>query len=150
MSEQEILNQCQTDKIKKIVVGGVIISDNACLCLKRESSDFMGDLVELPSGGKEEDESIYESLIREIQEETGILLNLESRFDFISAFDYISGSGKKARQLSYAIKLNQIPSVKLNPTEHTEYYWLTIDDLKNYNISSETKKVIVKALIANP
>jgi 8-oxo-dGTP diphosphatase len=147
MSDQELLNQCRTDQIEKIVIGVTIIFNNTCLCLKREGSDFMGDLVELPSGGKEKNETIYNSLIREVEEETGIVLNLKNSFDYLSSFDYVSSSGKKARQINFAINLNKLPCVKLNPKEHTEYYWLSLSELNNYNISDETKKVIIDALM---
>jgi hypothetical protein len=60
MQERQLLDQCNTDGIQKIVVGAVIKYNNKCLCVKRVSDDFMGGLVELPSGGKDQGEGIIE------------------------------------------------------------------------------------------
>ena len=56
------------DKIEKVVVGAIVTANQKILVLKRQSNDFMGDLVELPSGGVEPGETIFNSLTREIQE----------------------------------------------------------------------------------
>ena len=46
------------DGIQKVVVGAVICKDNTVLLLKRQADDCMGDLVELPSGTVDTNESI--------------------------------------------------------------------------------------------
>lgn len=138
------LKKINQEGIQKIVVGVTILFENKVLCLTRNADDFMGGLVELPSGGVDENEKVLESLKREIMEETSLQL-LDNEFNqvsFISSFDYTSGSGKKARQLNFRINLNQSPNIVLNPSEHSSYFWLSVENLDNYNISSETKKVI--------
>lgn len=146
MIEKQLLDQCNTDSIQKIVVGAVIRYENKTLCVKRVSDDFMGGLVELPSGGKDDDEGVVEGLVREIQEETGIVIAQTDQFNYVDSFDYASGSGKKARQLNFVVTLIQLPEVTLNPEEHSEYYWLSNDELDQYNISDHTKNTILKAL----
>ena len=64
----------EKDKIQKVVVGGVISFENKILCLKRDSGDFMGGLVELPSGGVDSGEELISSLKREVFEESGIII----------------------------------------------------------------------------
>ncbi|MBC7471699.1 MAG: NUDIX domain-containing protein [candidate division SR1 bacterium] len=146
MQEKEILDQCLTDGVQKIVVGAVIKHDNKSLCIKRASDDFMGELIELPSGSKDVCESLIESLKREIKEETGIDLNEEVELDYVNSFDYVSGSGKNTRQVNFLIELNEQPVVTLNPLEHIEYYWLKKEELSNYNISEHTKNTILKCI----
>jgi len=41
------------DDIEKLVVGGIVICSNRVLLLMRAEGEFMGGLVELPSGGVE-------------------------------------------------------------------------------------------------
>jgi len=41
------------DDIEKLVVGGIVICSNRVLLLMRAEGEFMGGLVELPSGGGE-------------------------------------------------------------------------------------------------
>ena len=141
--EQE--RRLQEDKIEKVAVGAIISADQRVLVLKRQANDFMGDLVELPSGGVDLNETIYNSLLREIQEETGIIIQRE-KIKFVNSFDYTSGSGKRARQLNFDILLLYLPEIKINLEEHSEFFWISLDELDNYNISVETKECIIKAL----
>jgi 8-oxo-dGTP diphosphatase len=141
---KKLLDRLKVDKIQKIVVGGVIFnSKNKLLLLKRASDDFMGDLVELPSGTVDEDETILEALRREIKEETS--LDIDSIDKYIGSFDYLSSSGKKTRQLNFLLTTNS-SSVKLSPKEHSAYYWINInndsDKIGSLNISLETKNII--------
>jgi 8-oxo-dGTP diphosphatase len=148
MQEKQLLDQCNVDGIQKIVVGAVINYENKCLCVKRVTDDFMGGLVELPSGGKDEGEGVVESLKREINEETGIKINDDIQFSYIDSFDYVSGSGKNARQLNYLVELTPMPNVVLNPKEHSDFYWLSAADLDQFNISEHTKNTILKSYSA--
>jgi 8-oxo-dGTP diphosphatase len=139
---QKIVNAIDNDRIKKIVVGAVITnSRKEVLLLKRVSDDFMGGLVELPSGTVDEGEYILPSLIREVKEETG--LDVTSVEKYISSFDYVSSSGKKTRQLSFLVSINST-KIQLNEEEHSEYYWVSVgSELYNsLNISDETKATI--------
>ena len=137
----------EKDKIQKVVVVGVISFENKILCLKRDSGDFMGGLVELPSGGVDSGEELISSLKREVFEESGIIISKKDRITFIDTFDYVSGSGKAARQINFKIELNcgNKPEIKLSPAEHSGFYWLNRDELVKYNISDETKNTILKS-----
>jgi len=138
----DVLHQAQIDGVEKYVTGGIVLNaKNEILFLQRSSDDFMGDLVELPSGGVDTDENLLASLKREILEETGIeSLDIRS---YIGSFDYTSGSGKKARQFNFLIKVKD-PQIKLNPQEHSTFFWLKLNDLDDYNISEQTKSIVRK------
>lgn len=95
---EKILNNIEKDLLKdgieKVVVGAVIfLSQETPLLLRRTASDFMGGLVELPSGTVDKGETLIEALVREVKEETG--LSVASIDSYIGYFDYLSGSGKK-------------------------------------------------------
>ena len=132
------------DGIQKVVVGAVVRRGDLVLLLKRRPDDFMGGLVELPSGTVDPEEKIIEALKREVQEETG--LKVESPDSFVGAFDYTSSSGKKTRQLNFLTRVQE-RKVRLNPAEHTEYYWLNpnTEDFQSLNISEKTRQTIEKA-----
>jgi len=126
--------------VEKVVVGAVIIRDSKVLVVRRVSDDFMGGLVEIPSGGVDEGEDLISALRREVSEETGLLIT--SVDAYIGAFSYTSGSGKKARQFCFLVKASG--DVKLNPAEHDEYTWANPRELDELNLSKETENCILK------
>ena len=138
---QILKDDIRRDGIQKVVVGAVIHRNGLILLLKRRGDDFMGGLVELPSGTVDSGEAIIDALKREVREETG--LEIDDIDSFIGTFDYTSGSGKKTRQLNFLIHTDK-QEIKLNPEEHTESYWLDpgSDAFKTLKISAETIRTI--------
>jgi len=138
-----LLDKCKNDNIEKIVMGGVILNQkNEVLLLKRASDDFMGDLIELPSGTVDKNETLIKALEREIKEETG--LDVQEINEYIGSFDYLSNSKKKTRQLNFNVTVNTDNDVKLNKKEHSQYYWIDLDSdkINTFNISTQTKNII--------
>lgn len=140
----QLMNDAKKDEITKIVVGGIITkkTDDGLkyLILTRKSNDFMGGIKELPSGNMEQRETIGEALLREIKEETGLDVTIGH---YVNSFDYLSSSGKKARQFNFLVFAQKVDSIVLS--EHDLYEWMTIDEIKdNKNITSETKDSIIK------
>lgn len=107
--------------------------------MSRKTDDFMGGIDELPSGNMEQGENIYEALVREVKEETNIdVVNVKS---YIGNFDYISGSGKKARQYNFVLDVKNTENIIL--TEHDKYNWLTIEEIrKSGKITDEVKYIV--------
>lgn len=103
---KELLDQADADGIQKVVVGAVVAEEGKVLFLERKPDDFLGGLVELPSGTVDEGEELLPALAREVKEETG--LDVESVDEFINTFDYTSGSGKTP-----ASSTSQCPPVAL-------------------------------------
>ena len=139
-----IYKNIQADNIQKIVVGAVIdMGENKPLLLKRSCNDFMGGLVELPSGTVDKTESLEKALQREVLEETG--LKIQKITSFLGTFDYLSGSGKKTRQVNFKVEVYN-KDVKLSH-EHEDYYICSPDsfEYQQLNISNSTKTIIQKA-----
>lgn len=91
-----LLRKAKEEGIIKNVVGAIILnSKNEFLILSRKANDFMGGIDELPSGNMEKAETIIDSLVREVKEETN--LEVDNIINYLDSFDYISSSGKKAR-----------------------------------------------------
>lgn len=58
-----IYKNIESDNIQKVVVGAVIdMGKNKLLLLRRQKNDFMGGLVELPSGTVDTAESLEDAL----------------------------------------------------------------------------------------
>jgi len=141
----EINHEIKLDEIQKVVVGAVIFFNKDVLLLERTPEEFKGGLVELPSGGVDQGETIFEGLIREIKEETD--LDAESIDRYVGFFDYTSGSGKKTRQLNFIVSVKK-GSVSINPAEHSAYYAIEpgTDTFNHLNISEKTKNIIMGSI----
>lgn len=142
---EQLVTDSQKDGIQKLVVGAVIRKDGKFLLLERIPSDFMGGLVELPSGTVDAGEELLTALAREIQEETG--LTITTVLAYLGSFDYTSGSGKKTRQFNFLVETASGDEVKLEPSEHQTYYLVALLDetFDTLNISDATKAVLKTA-----
>ena len=135
-----LIRKGEQEGIVKNVVGAIILNEkNQVLIMSRKTDDFMGGIDELPSGNMEQGENIYDTLIREVKEETNLeVVNVKS---YIGSFDYISGSGKKARQYNFVLDVKNTENIIL--TEHEEYNWLTIQEIRKSNkITDEVKYIL--------
>ena len=113
-----LTNDAQEDGVQQLVVGAIVHHDDKVLLLKRPQDDFMGGILELPSG-KVENESLDEALHREVNEETG--LRVSNITDYLGHFDYLSGGGKKSRQFNFAVDVDAPEPIELQ--EHDAYLW---------------------------
>ena len=135
-----LIKKGKQEGIIKNVVGAIIFNEkNQVLIMSRKTDDFMGGIDELPSGNMEQEENIYEALVREVKEETNLdVVNVKS---YIGNFDYISGSGKKARQYNFVLDVKNTENIIL--TEHDKYNWLTIEEIrKSGKITDEVKYIV--------
>ena len=138
---QQLLTEAQRDSVQKLVVGAVIYTNNRFLLLERVPSDSMGGLVELPSGTVDTGEDLLTALVREVQEETGLIVT--SVLEHLGSFDYTSSSDKRTRQFNFLVKVKE-DEIKLSPTEHQAYHLVALSDpaFTTLNISDETKEVL--------
>ncbi|MFG2490516.1 NUDIX hydrolase [Streptomyces caniferus] len=136
-----LLTTADRDAITKHVIGAVISdSDGRVLLLHRAAGDFMGGLWELPSGGVDPGEDLLDALHREVKEETG--LPLVSVDGYLGHFDYTSGSGKRARQFTFATSADLNVPVKLSPDEHDACLWA---DEAGQERTSQAVKVVLNS-----
>jgi len=130
--------------IQKIVVAGVLINDNKVLIIQRAENDSFPGLWEIPSGGREPLEKTTEGVKREVKEETGLDVEVDSP---VGVFDFTNereDAIRDATQISFLVKPVGKLEVKLS-NEHQAFAWVTKEELDNYNLSPETKQIILKA-----
>lgn len=121
---RELTALAERDGIEQLVVGAVVQHNGKVLLLQRPGGDFMGGIFELPSGKVEPGETLDTALTREVKEETG--LDVAAMRHYIGSFDYASGSGKKSRQLNFAVEVAAPEPVELQ--EHDGYNWVPLTD----------------------
>ena len=130
----------KADGIERLVVGAIITNEKGEIFLaKRKADDFMGGIYEIPGGNAKKGESILDTLIREIKEETN--LDIKKVVSYIDQFDYLSGSCKKCRQFNFKVEVTGGPIIL---TEHDTYKWIDLEDIEKIEkISPEVKQVLL-------
>ncbi len=132
-----LLSKSLNEGIEKSVVGAIIKDGEKFLLLKRPVDDFMGGINELPSGNLEKDEDLVSALNREVKEETD--LDIEKIVKYLGHFDYLSCSGKKARQFNFLV-IAKPGQIKL--TEHDGYVWATSEDKEFDKVTDNVRKIL--------
>ena len=124
------------DGIEKIVVGAIISTNGKVLVLRRKQDDYLGGIDELPSGHVEHRESILSALRREVREETGLTVTKVHRLE--SQFDYLTASGKKARQFNFAVDVLDTGE-RIILSEHSAYCWAGPMEVEALNLTEKTR-----------
>ncbi|MFI0355296.1 NUDIX domain-containing protein [Actinomadura sp. 9N407] len=138
---QRLVDGADRDGITKLVVGAVVHIGGEVLILRRSQRDeFLPGIEELPSGGVEHGESLLSALERELAEEIGWTGPLVPDPEFVVAFDYVSGSGRRARQYTFGLAHDGRP-ITLSP-EHTSYRWLSPAEVTGSDVTTETARTI--------
>ena len=106
------------------VVSCFVMHNGKMLLLHRQDSEELQPNVwGLPAGKREEGESIHEGMIREIQEETGLIIPDQDITFHISLhvrypeYDFLYHS--------FSTSYTQRPEITLSPSEHKDYKWVT-------------------------
>ncbi|MEU6713537.1 NUDIX domain-containing protein [Nonomuraea sp. NPDC046802] len=137
---RQLIDDATRDAIDQLVVGAVVHHDGQILILRRTADDFMGGIEELPSGGVEDGEDLMRALARELEEEIGWRHPPATAPGFVATFDYTTGSGRAARQLTFAL---QAPdrAVTLS-AEHTAYRWVDPADAEATDLTPESVSTV--------
>lgn len=99
------------------------------LCLKRAFGKSEENLWGMPAGKKEAGETIDQTVVRELYEETGIVFPKE-KTDKVGHL-YIRKKNCDYVYHIFRVKLQKMPEVQISPREHQDYQWVTYDELLN-------------------
>lgn len=114
---------------KFFVIGihGLIEKSGKYLVTKRASTnDYMPNFWDIPGGTIKFGEETFSALKREILEETGLKVKPGK---IIFAYGHKSNESRHQFQLVYMCNY-LFGEVKLNPNEHSDYNWATLDQIK--------------------
>lgn len=123
-----------------IALKAVIQDNDKFLILKKATSDYTNPLIgwETPGGRLEEGEDLIVGLSREIQEETGLTVEILHPFH---AFIANSGQENCITGISFIAQYKG-GTVILDTKEHNTYAWKTIEEIRKLTESLGLQKEI--------
>lgn len=111
-------------------IAGIALDHNKILIAKRNPSGQMGSRWEFPGGKAEDGESDEQAVVREFKEEFGIKVKVIKNI----ANAQFKHNGSLVNLHAYLIKLpHKGIFFKYKLTEHTEYRWVNIESIKQFN-----------------
>lgn len=107
------------------VVGCFLEFENKILLLKRPLNKSQGGKWGLPGGKINNDESKLDAMLREIREETGIIVKPNDLKFFKSIYvhhtlDFVYNM--------FSYKSEHLQQVQINDDEHEDYMWATLNE----------------------
>lgn len=103
------------------VVSCFIEYNGKILLLKRQSNKPQPNKYGVPAGKIDKKETIIGAVIREVKEETGITIPVSSITFYASKF--VEYDDLKFIYHMFNYKIDDLPSVTINPIEHQKYLW---------------------------
>lgn len=111
--------------MKRVAKLLIIDSNDKHLLMYRSNHPTFGSDPDLPGGTWEEGESLLETMVREVEEEIGLIVDAESAEEIYSGADY----SQHGTHYSFFIsRLDERPEIRMS-WEHSAYEWL---DLKTF------------------
>jgi len=124
---------------KLISAGGVIINQNKVLLLKREKSWVF------PKGKVKNGESLIQTAIREIFEETGIKVNDKGIEIGNTNYKYMTNDEQFEKRVYYYLFIVDDVSVNIEKT-FLGYGWFYFDEALKYVTYKNDKKILKNAI----
>ena len=130
------------NKYQKVAIHALIKNSEGKYLVTRRSkkNDWQPGFFDIPGGTVEFGEEPEKALLREVLEETGLLVKIIKP---IYIFAYLSNPGRHQFQIVYECDYEG-GSVKLNPEEHDDRKWVDLEGIKKIK-----KIAFLKGLVEN-
>jgi ADP-ribose pyrophosphatase YjhB (NUDIX family) len=130
-----------------LTTGAVIFNgDNQVLLVRHtQKASHLTDTYGIPAGRPDHEESLVNCCIREVKEETGLILQADelSRFPYV----FYSEVERKDNKDTYCIVafITEKYTGKLQQLHETEPLWVDIDSLQSINLLGNLEQMIKEA-----
>ena len=114
---------------------GVIWKDDKVLIQKRPKEGLLGGLWEFPGGKQEPNETLENTVTREIDEELELKVAVKDR---IASVKHAYSHFKITLHAYHCLWVSGIPK----PKACDEWQWVTLEELENYAFPKANKKVL--------
>lgn len=105
---------------------------------RAETKKFLPGKFELPGGHIEYGEDMIEGLKREMMEEFEMLINVGDPFAVFTYINEIKGS-HSIEVIYFATFAGSIENIKINPEDHSEFIWVSLEDVNNMNLKEDVE-----------
>lgn len=124
------------EKYSKVIMSNMcmIFKGEEILIIDRKKDDWPG--ITFPGGHINDDETIIDSVIREVKEETNLLVS-----NLIPCGVMEWNWGNNVRYLAFLYKTNQFEG-ELKSGIEGEVFWIKLADLEKYQLSTDFDKII--------
>lgn len=124
-----------------IGIGGIVFNGNQVLLIKRDQPPAQG-LWSIPGGKQEAGETVVEACQREVQEETGLLVEVKQLVAVVErrleGFHYVI--------LDFmAVLLDPTRMEPSAQTDVSEAKWVSLDDLPDYPLVEGLSEIIMRS-----
>ncbi len=120
-----------------IGIGLILNNYGQILIDQRKPDKVMGGMWEFPGGKKEEGESVENTVIREIEEELAIKVQVQEK---LIEFDY----AYKDKNIHFVVYFCKLVDGKPIPLESIQVKWVHPNDLAEYEFPPANKSIIAK------
>ena len=138
---ETLYEEARRDGIQEFLVGLVVRSEHGILLLKRKPDDFLPNHWEVPGGHVEAGETLPEAMQRELEEETGLIL--EQVGPLIAQFDS-DGEMGRSREWDFLVQWKSVRPIR-HP-EHSEMLWATGSSWLTLLMTEEMRELVASAL----
>ncbi|MGM3173141.1 NUDIX hydrolase [Dickeya lacustris] len=137
--------QAKQEGITRQTMSAAVVFHGGILLVRRSANAaLLPGYWEIPGGGREpSDHNLMATLMRELQEETGLRLRYIRHY--LGFFDYLTPDNEKIRQWNFLVDVMQ-EEIKLNADEHDA--WQIVrqpDDIPADGLISEESRFVVNA-----
>jgi 8-oxo-dGTP diphosphatase len=123
----------------RVFTTGVVISRGRLLILKRkEDDDTYPGVWDCVGGHFEKGESAEECMLREAREEAGQQMKIAKLGPLIEFLD------EYGRAVAVPFVLKPDPKKRILLSEHSEFRWVRLDEVRDYELVPDLKEALVR------
>jgi 8-oxo-dGTP diphosphatase len=128
-----------------ILAGAATVSDGLFLILRRSDREsFLPNAWGIPAGRIEQDEDPQDACTRELYEEAGLGGKVVELLGYSMFSSKRNGVKLSNLQLNFLVLVDD-REVRLNGRSHSEYRWISLDDVEDYSLDSFTRQIMESA-----